>query len=30
LADETDVVDGGEGAVLPSESFDIDHVSSLP
>ena len=30
LADEADVVDGGERAVLPSESFDIDHASSLP
>ena len=30
LADEADVVDGGEGAVLPSESFDVDHGSSLP
>ncbi len=30
LADEADVVDGGEGAVLPSESFDFDHGDSLP
>ena len=30
LADEADVVDGCECAVLPSESFDIDHASRLP
>ena len=30
LAAEADVVDGGEGAVLPGESFDFDHGSTLP
>ena len=30
LADEADVVDRGERAVLPGESFDRDHGPSLP